>query len=210
MNVFILCTGRCGSVSLIEACRHIKNFTCGHEERAGFIGDDRLDYPQNHIEADNRLSWYLGRLHFKYGDDAKYVFLTRDMDATAASYSRRSGVGIMNAFASGLLRKKTMAEGATEPLPLAREICETASANIEHFLADKSKVYRMTLENLNEDFKGFWEFIDAEGDLNAALATLDKPHNTSDDFKRNREKRNKASYKVIRVIKRFVAKVILR
>ncbi len=56
MDVFVLCTGRCGSTTFIKACAHITNYTAAHESRTGLLGSDRLDYPGKHIEADNRLS----------------------------------------------------------------------------------------------------------------------------------------------------------
>lgn len=65
MNIFVLCTGRSGSKTFIKACNHITNYTCGHESRAKRAKLEsrlNLDYPPNHIEADNRLSWFLGRL----------------------------------------------------------------------------------------------------------------------------------------------------
>ncbi|MHC4834220.1 MAG: hypothetical protein ACYTFH_10095, partial [Planctomycetota bacterium] len=60
MNVFILSTGRAGSMSFERACSHITNYSAGHETRSGFLGQRRFDYPQNHIESDNRLAWLLG------------------------------------------------------------------------------------------------------------------------------------------------------
>ena len=62
MNVFVLTTGRSGSLTFAEACRHITNFSCGHETRVGLIGAERLAYPDQHIEVDNRLAWFTGRL----------------------------------------------------------------------------------------------------------------------------------------------------
>ncbi|MES9978612.1 MAG: hypothetical protein ABW107_07665, partial [Candidatus Thiodiazotropha sp. 6PLUC5] len=67
MNIFILNSGRCGSTTFIKACEHITNYTTGHETRAHLTGDKRIDYPDNHIEADNRLSWILGRIDNKFG-----------------------------------------------------------------------------------------------------------------------------------------------
>jgi len=160
----------------------MENYTCGHEERAGFIGEERLAYPENHIEADNRLSWYFGRLHFKYGNDAFYVHLTRDLKATAKSYAKRKDVGIMHAFADGLLLKKALGKNATKPLPLATEICETADANIRHFLSDKTQKCVIRLEHIKEDFAEFWKAIDAKGDFDSALDSFNNPHNTSEDF----------------------------
>ncbi len=90
MNVFILNTGRCGSYTFHEACSHIKNFTSGHESRSTILGPNRLDYPENHIESDNRLSWLLGRLDKKYGDNAYYVHLLRNEKDLV--YSFASGI----------------------------------------------------------------------------------------------------------------------
>src|SRR6478752_4229315 len=104
MNIFVLCTGRCGSTTFIKACSHISNFTSAHESRAHLIGEDRLDYPTNHIEADNRLSWLLGRLGRKYGRDAVYVHLKRNMRDTAHSFANGGGGGIIKAYkGSGII-----------------------------------------------------------------------------------------------------------
>ena len=105
MNVFILCTMRCGSTTFIEACRHISNFTSSHESRTRLVGPQRLAYPEHHIEADNRLSWMLGRLDKTFGDDAIYVHLQRDPTATANSLLNRYGSGMMRAYATGILMR---------------------------------------------------------------------------------------------------------
>ena len=47
-NIFVLCTGRCGSVTFSKACKHITNYTSGHETRIKKL-DDRLDFPSFHI-----------------------------------------------------------------------------------------------------------------------------------------------------------------
>jgi hypothetical protein len=84
-NVFVLCTGRCGSLAFARACAHMTNYSCGHESRCSLLGAERLSYPSRHIEVDNRLAWLLGRLDETYGKDAFYVHLRRDRDATARS-----------------------------------------------------------------------------------------------------------------------------
>jgi hypothetical protein len=70
MQVFVLCTGRCGSMTFTRACQHMTNFTAGHESRKRFLFGEKLSYPRNHIEADNRLSWCLGVLNDRYGASA--------------------------------------------------------------------------------------------------------------------------------------------
>ena len=51
MNVFVLCTGRCGSVTFIESAKHIANYSAGHESRTYEIGSARFAYPPDHVEA---------------------------------------------------------------------------------------------------------------------------------------------------------------
>ena len=48
MRVFILSPQRCGSVTLSEACKHISNYSSGHETRKKL----ELEYPDQHIEID--------------------------------------------------------------------------------------------------------------------------------------------------------------
>ena len=48
------------------------NFTAAHESRKSLVGGARLAYPDRHIEADNRLSWILGRLGRAFPDDRTF------------------------------------------------------------------------------------------------------------------------------------------
>jgi len=177
MNVFVLNTGRCGSVTIIKACSHMTNFTAGHETRSGLIGDEHFNYPENYIEADNRLSWFLGRLEQAYGDDAVYVHLVRNEEAVAKSFTRRYWSGIMQAYrGQGILRK---VPDGSDPFEVARDYCRTVNSNIEAFLKDKSKKMTINIENTQKEFPEFWKLIGAEGNLNAAMAEFDKRHNAS-------------------------------
>ena len=60
-------------------------------------------HSKNHIEADNRLSWLLGRLENTFGNDAFYVHLNRNIEDTIASFSKRIDFGIMKAYEQGIL-----------------------------------------------------------------------------------------------------------
>jgi len=176
MNIFILNAGRCGSTTWIQACRHITNYTAGHESRAHLFGPERLAYPPRHIEADNRLSWFLGRLDRIYGKEAFYVHLRRERNAAARSFARRRDFGILRAYHEGILLG---ADPRADALALAHDYLETVDANIELFLRDKPKVMTAELERLDEDFQRFWHAIGAEGDLEAARAVLKIRHNRS-------------------------------
>lgn len=176
MNVFILNSGRCGSTSFIQACRHISNFSAGHETRLHLIGAERLAYPDQHIEADNRLSWLLGRLERAYGDEAWYVHLSRERTATAASFARRAGFGIMKAYREGILLEGEPGQTAGD---LALDYLDTVEANIALFLNGKRNRMAFRLEQARTDFTTFWHWIGAQGDLAAALAEWDTCYNAS-------------------------------
>ncbi len=176
MNIFILNTGRCGSTTWIEACRHIHNYSSGHESRAHLLGEQRLDYPERHIEADNRLSWFLGRLDRRYGDQAFYVHLSREPEDTANSFARRMEYPIMQAYREGILLN---ADPGYRSEDVARDYIETVESNITLFLKDKHKRMAARLGSSKADFETFWRTINAEGDLAAALAEFDVRYNQS-------------------------------
>ena len=176
MNIFILNTGRCGSTTFIMACRHITNFTCGHESRTSMLGEDRFDYPENHIEADNRLSWLLGRLNKTYGDNAVYIHLKRNEKDTARSLIKRYSSGIMRAYRRGGILLGL--QGESDPMAVALDYCDTVNSNIELLLKDKTKKMEINIENIDRDFPIFWKFIGAEGDISAALAEFNNYYNT--------------------------------
>jgi hypothetical protein len=173
MNVFVLTTGRSGSLAFAEACRHISNYSAGHETRVGLLGSDRLAYPANHIEVDNRLAWFPGRLEAAWGDDAFYVHLRRDASATAASMVRRWNKPAMRSYRAGILWD---VDPMAERVALAADLVETMDSNIRHYLRDKSRTMTIEIETATSSFPTFWERIGAEGDLQAALAEFDARH----------------------------------
>lgn len=176
MNVFVLSTGRCGSLAFVRACRHITNYTCGHETRCREVGEARLDYPDDHIESDNRLSWFLGRLDRKYGDTAAYVHLRRDPGKVARSHVNRFRHGIIKGYRNAILRRP---RGGQSPMEVALDYCDTVNANIEAFLKDKSRKMEFDIGDAKAAFPRFWALVGAEGDLTAALAEFDVRHNAS-------------------------------
>ena len=177
MNVFVLCAGRCGSVTFTRACEHATNFTAGHESRVKLLGEERLNFPANHIEADNRLAWLLGRLDARFGRDACYVHLRRDREQCARSHNRRwERGGMMHAYARALLRRRERRE---RHLDVCHDYLLTVEQNIELFLKDKPHRMEVQLEDLPETFPTFWRWIGAEGDLDAALRELETLHNAA-------------------------------
>jgi hypothetical protein len=147
------------------------------------LGPERFSYPSNHIEVDNRLSWMLGRLEDAFGDDAYYVWLTRDRAAVVSSFTPRWGHGksILRAYAEGILMHGDHARRPSEDYRrrVAEDLVDTCEANIANFLRNKPFALDVAVESFVEDFTEFWEWIGAEGDFGAALAELDVAHNAS-------------------------------
>lgn len=179
MNVFVLCTGRCGSTTFSKAASHIENFTSAHESRTHFLGNDRFNYSVNHIEADNRLSWLLGRLDKHYGNNAYYVHLQRNTLDTARSFVKRFDYGIMKAYRSEILMNAPRKLADVDQLDFCVDYCETVNTNIQNFLANKTNVMPFYLETAKKDWHVFWNWIGAVGDFDASLTEWDTLHNQS-------------------------------
>lgn len=181
MRVFVLCTGRNGSVSFAKACQHITNFTAGHETKANALGASRIEYPDRHIEADNRLSWFLGQLDTAYGDEPLFVHLKRDFNKTVNSFMNRwNGRGsVVYAYCEGLKMIPPEKLDKEQKVQICKDYVETVTMNIDFFLKDKSKVLEIYIENIKDDFPKFWEAIGAEGDMDEALKTFDVKYNAS-------------------------------
>jgi hypothetical protein len=103
------------------------------------------------------------------------VHLTRDPEQVAESFNERwdSDLAIISAYRKSILKGAPQAEG----LDICRDYIETVTANIEHFLADKPHRMEFRLESAERDWRTFWDWIGAEGDLVASLAEWSVAHN---------------------------------
>lgn len=188
MNVFVLCTGRCGSETFSRACRNMTNYSVAHEGAAPWNNADaqwlpyqNLNYPKNHIEVDNRLCWFLGALDEAFGKDAFYVHLYREREDVAASLARRGKNSILYAFASGILQFYSDACKFDESrkLELGRLYWDTVTSNIKLFLRDKPNSMTMSVQQAKSLFPQFWSNIGATGDLAGAIEEWNTHHNRS-------------------------------
>lgn len=180
-NIFVLSPGRSGSKSFIEASAHLTNYTAAHESRAARLGDERFNYPEFHIEADNRLCWFYGEMSRRFsGEDVLYIHLKRNLHDTVESFLHRLRnsnyrSSIMTAFSHGILMKpKDWKEEEEEDL--AKFYVETVHANINDFLKNKNHMV-VHLQDGGETFSQFLTAIGAEGDLKASSATWGEIHN---------------------------------
>ena len=163
-------------MSLYQACRHVKNYTAGHDSKEGALASNRVKIADAHIEIDTRFAWMLGLLSEQNGDDLHYVFLTRDKEGIAASYNKRwaNRKGIIRAFCGGILqRDKPKAD-----IEVARDLVETIEANIRTFLASRPHSV-VCLETWSEDLEAFFNDIRAEVDLSAAKDAFAQRHNVT-------------------------------
>lgn len=179
-NVFVLCTGRCGSTTFAKASAHATNFTAAHESRSHMTGPRRFAYAQGHIEVDNRLAWNLGRLDRAYGDTAHYVHLLRDPQAVAASFIGRQNYGLIKAWRETMLLNLVLRAPKTDIALIAADMIDTITTNISHFLRDKTHVMTIHMETIAADFPAFWRWIGATGDLDAAMAEWQVRHNATE------------------------------
>lgn len=194
-NIFVLTTGRTGSVTFSSACEHMTNFTSAHESLAHEVGDARFAYPTNHIEVDNRLSWHLGGLAKRY-PEARYVHLKRDPDAVARSYLRRwqeprsvKGVlrhqarlvrpwrSLVAVFGNGIIQRYERWPD-DQKLAVSEFMVETINDNITEFLSTRPHMV-FDLESAATDFARFWDWCGAEGEFDAAARVWESPQNES-------------------------------
>jgi hypothetical protein len=177
MRVFVLSPGRSGSATFTEACRHMTNYTAGHETRSDRV-KARFDYPDNHIEVDNRLTWMLGGLGAASAPEDRFVWLRRDSRSVIASFlGRWEGsyrASIIKAFAHGIIQRRTDWDDREA---VVRFYVETVEANIAEFVKARD---HMVVRLGTSDFDTFWDWIDARGDRDAAVETWARVHNASE------------------------------
>src|SRR5690606_32508122 len=123
-------------------CSHIEGMTSAHESLSReMVG--RLEYPDDHIEVDNRLSWFLGSLERKNAaeENVFYVYLKRKPELVSKSYIQRWYIrpAVIRAFYHGILMRSNI------PTDEEKEACgallvKTMTDNIEVFLENKTNV----------------------------------------------------------------------
>jgi len=181
MRVFCLSTGRSGTTTFSRSLSHATNFTSGHETRTSICTSDRLEYPDAHIEADNRLAFFLGALKQRY-DSANtiWVHLRRNPKDVVNSYLRRrySPAQLVHAFGHGILMS---AEPKTEDewRSVTELMVRSVRANIEAFMETQDLTVTMDIENPVPALTRIWSLAGIEGDFAASIAEWEVRHNQS-------------------------------
>lgn len=190
MRVFVLTTGRAASQTFARAATHIHGMSAAHESRRARI-EDRLDYPDNHVEVDNRLVWFLGSLDQRFRDEETfYVVLRRDPEEVAVSYVRRwhINVSIVRAFFNGILMFRERKPSSGERLRAARLFVRTVDDNVDHFLKNRDNYCVIRTDALESGFFRFLDQAGLDGDREAIRRELTTVHNRSKRKKSLREK----------------------
>lgn len=104
MNVFFISPGRTATTTFANAFQCIEGYTSLHESQVQRLGEDRIAYPENHLEFDNRLVFFLADLTQKYATSGGVlVIVHRDHHLVAKSYNQRwSKINIMKAWSQGV------------------------------------------------------------------------------------------------------------
>ena len=139
------------------------------------LGTERLNYPDRHIEIDNRLAWFIGRLDRDIGDAAEYVWLRRRPEEVARSYNKRWHKSLVPAYAKGLLSHNMAIENGMD---VCRDLVDTIESSIALYLKNHPYL-EVWLHDPEPSFRKFWKKIGAEGDLDKALDEWTKRRNAT-------------------------------
>jgi hypothetical protein len=173
MNIFVTGTGRCGTTTFSKACSHIKNYTSGHETKAGIIN---RKYPNNHIEVDPRLFWNINKF-FDLNNSLDYyiVHLIREPKSCINSIASRKST--KNLWIPFTYQKKNPSK---EEIFLASEnYYYFVNSTISKVFENCSNYQLFKLENAEEDWYNFWNNIQAKGDYEKALKEFKIKYNAS-------------------------------
>lgn len=171
MRVFVIGTGRCGTVSFREACRHIENFSDGHESRCGL-----LEYPDNHIEVNPQARGLVKHLAQKY-PEARWVHLIRDPETCIPSLAAMGRGIIMEYY--GRINPSVQISPSNGDIAYRFYWQENdlIEVQLEHLVPPAQRM-KIRLETVREQWRTFWDWIGARGDFAASLASWDTPRNT--------------------------------
>lgn len=176
MRVFVIGTGRCGSVSFFHACKHITNYTVGNETY-----NLNLEYPDNHIEVNPQLRLCLSKLIRKY-PDSLFVHLIRNENDCVKSLAALNHGQVMEAYT-------ILYPSITSPslIETAKVFYECENELICTQLREATYKYTYLLELTEYLFPEFFIRIKARGDLFAALDEWKTPKNTREERGENEE-----------------------
>lgn len=172
-RVFVVGTGRCGTVSFNHACRHMSNYQTGHESRCGF-----LEYPDQWIEVSHHLRCVITHLRYKY-PDALWVHLLREPEACIKSLAALEDGKVMMAYRH--LYHSVVPSDRLIDIAFRYYWCENDNIRAQLAPIPPEKRREMHLETIKDEWPEFWRWVGAEGDLGSSLASWDVKRNTTEE-----------------------------
>ena len=165
------------------------NYTAAHESMFGRPAAERFGpngYRDQHIEADTNMAWFMGPLRKRYGDNAYYVHLKRNRDATAKSLMGLIGRGgFADGYAGTMFLSNTPPRENLEQscLTMLYDYVDTMTANIDWFLEHHpaGKQVTIDIDKPQHRFLQMWNDIDAKGNLGAALREFNTHYNAGQE-----------------------------
>ena len=195
MRVFVVGTGRCGSVTFCIACGHITNYTVDHERV--FTLRDKLDWPDQHIAVEPSMWPLVPLLRERYPDLVLVHLIRTDRAAFCASYRELTSPPFIGAAAYRIPKEmrppeRANWEGAPPVIDVWSACCVGHPANEEErweriglyydavntAIAEFRPDVTVQLETPGPGWRQFWERIDARGDFKASLREWDTKHNS--------------------------------
>lgn len=174
-NVFIISPGRTATSAMSKALSHVSGFTSLHESRVSFLQDERINYPNFHIELDNRLSFYMPQLTKKYSKkESLLVIINRDRKSIAESYNKRwRKINIMKAFSQGIHMRNLNSNNIDVCLAYVNYVYET----LDYFKNDWDNVLEVDFSNLNAAITQILKRINKIEDLDNVLNEMKNKSN---------------------------------
>jgi len=176
-NIFVISTGRTATTAFARAAACLPGYTSAHESRSMQPFASRLNYPDNHIEADNRLLFYLPQLENRYGNSAYYVLLKRDPSLIASSYAKRwhLTVSIVRAWTHGVRMIPRVRTAEIEQC--CHDFVSYADSTLSLFLSRQKNVMEFYVSDATNEFIRFSQWIGIDKPPQSALKVWDSRHN---------------------------------
>ena len=180
MNVFILSPGRTATTTLSEAFSCVKGWSSAHESRSQLLGDERVNYPEKHLEFDNRLTWFLPRLTKKYSSSALLVIVQKKQCRLASSYNKRwYKMNIMKSYSQGIL----MRDLKDNNLDVCKDYVSNVYEHLEYVSKDWMDCIYLDIDNPEEGVVGILNYIGGtESDLKEILEFLKTTVSNKNEF----------------------------
>ncbi len=169
MRIFVVGTGRCGTVTFHHACMHIDNFISGHESFSKQLFENDFVIPDGRIEVDPHFAHFLPVLIKKY-PEAKWVHLVRERIKCVESIAKTNGL-------KHYVKLVSM-NNDVSMIKAAGMFYDVVNANISKWMMDCNHI-EMHLENLTNEWDGFWNWIGAKGNFKSSVEQLSINYNNS-------------------------------